>query len=108
MRPPADGPTGLYRTFGDADVLLYIGIGIDVSIKRRLRYHAKYAAWADEIRRVDVKWYDSWPEAKAAETEAIRTEKPRYNLAENEWNQWNWRISTIPPWSRPARPMGNH
>jgi hypothetical protein len=94
MRPLAEGPTGLYRISGDNGVLLYVGIGVCVNLKERVRDHRKKAPWRDEIRAVTVEWYDSWPEAKNAETEAIRSEKPRYNLAENEWNEWNRQVAT--------------
>jgi predicted GIY-YIG superfamily endonuclease len=69
--------TALYRIWGDADLPLYIGISKDFGT--RWKQHAKQQPWWGEMRRLTVEWYDSRPEAEAAEVTAIRAEKPKYN-----------------------------
>jgi hypothetical protein len=73
--------TALYRIFGDADLLLYIGISDDFGI--RWKAEARKFPWWDEHRRMTVEWLDSRPEAEAAETAAIKAEKPKYNKQHN-------------------------
>jgi predicted GIY-YIG superfamily endonuclease len=73
-----DEPTALYRVFGEADLLLYIGISNDFG--RRWKQHARKQPWWDEKRRLTVdQWFDSREEAEAAEATAIMAEKPKYN-----------------------------
>lgn len=70
--------TALYRVFGDADLLLYIGISKDFG--RRWRDHARKQPWWGEMRRLSVDaWYASREEARAVEAVAIKAEKPKYN-----------------------------
>lgn len=70
--------TALYRIYGDEDLLIYIGISKDFG--RRWKEHAKRQSWWGEMRRLAVdEWFDSRPEAEAAETAAIKAEKPKYN-----------------------------
>lgn len=70
--------TALYHVFGEADLLLYIGISKDFG--RRWKEHAKKQPWWDEKRRLTVDgWYDFRPEAEAAEETAIKAERPKYN-----------------------------
>jgi len=74
----SDDETALYRVFGDADLLLYIGISN--SFGRRWTEHAKRQPWWDEKRRLSVDgWFDSREDAEDAETAAIKAEKPKYN-----------------------------
>ncbi len=70
--------TALYRIWGEADLLLYIGISN--SFGKRWKDHAKRQPWWDEMRRLSADaWYDSRPEAEAAEEAAIKAEGPKYN-----------------------------
>ena len=61
--------TALYRIFGDADLLLYIGISNDFG--RRWKQHAKKQPWWPEKRRMTTEWYDSRDDAERAEEAAI-------------------------------------
>ena len=71
-------PTALYRIYGDADLLLYIGISDDFG--RRWKEHAKKQPWWGEMRRLAAdEWFDDRKDAEAAEEAAIKTEKPKYN-----------------------------
>jgi hypothetical protein len=76
--PEVAGPTALYRIYGDADLLLYIGISDDFG--RRWRQHAKKQPWWPERRWMTVDWYDSRAEAEDAETAAIKAEGPVHNI----------------------------
>src|SRR5437764_11236233 len=74
----ADG-IALYRVFGEADLLLYIGISNNFG--RRWKEHAKKQPWWGEMRRLAVDcWYPSRVEAEEAETAAIQAESPKYNI----------------------------
>lgn len=70
--------TAVYHIFGDAGLLLYIGISKNFG--HRWQQHAQVQPWWDEHRRMTVDWYDSRAEAKAVETIAIKTEGPKYNV----------------------------
>lgn len=73
----ADG-TALYRIWGEADLLLYIGISDRFGA--RWREHAKKQPWWPEMRRLSVdQWFGKRADAKAAEEAAIRLEGPKYN-----------------------------
>lgn len=69
--------TALYHIYGDADLLLYIGISKDFG--QRWKSEAKACSWWAEHRRMTVLWYDSRPEAKEAEEAAIKAEHPKHN-----------------------------
>lgn len=73
----SSGRTALYRVIGAADLLLYVGISKDLG--RRWKDEAKSFPWWNEKRRMTIEWYDSRPEAEAAEAKAIHTERPKYN-----------------------------
>jgi hypothetical protein len=69
--------TALYRHFNKEGRLLYVGVSL-TAIKRLVE-HRNGCAWYRQIARIEVEWFDTRDEALAAEAEAIRTEKPRYN-----------------------------
>lgn len=73
-----DPPVALYRHFDAAGVLLYVGITVDVHV--RTRTHAKLAEWAPQAAAGTVTWYPSEAAARAAELEAIKSERPLWNL----------------------------
>jgi len=74
----ASGQTGLYRVFGEADSLLYIGISKHFGV--RWQQHARKQPWWNERRRMTVDFYDGREEALDAEALAIFTEQPKYNV----------------------------
>lgn len=78
--PP--GPTALYRYFDAQDVLLYVGISAYAGA--RFRGHAKRSPWMDCAVRSTITRYPTREEARTAEIEAIRTERPVFNVADNE------------------------
>lgn len=74
--------TAMYRIRGEADALLYIGVSDDFG--RRWKQHAKKQPWWHEMRSLSVDcWYESRPEAEAAEAAAIKAEQPKYNKTHN-------------------------
>jgi predicted GIY-YIG superfamily endonuclease len=79
VRTAAPVETALYRIWGAADALLYIGISKDFG--RRWKEHAKAQPWWAERERMTVdKWYPTWEEARDAEGVAIKAERPKYNV----------------------------
>lgn len=71
--------TALYRHFDADGYLLYVGISL--APLARTRQHRLTSAWIRDVVRVDIEWYASRRRAERAEWEAIRAEKPLYNLA---------------------------
>lgn len=68
----------MYRIFGEADELLYIGMTNSPGI--RWNGHQLVQPWWDELRSLTVEWRDSRPEADAAEKAAVLAEQPKYNV----------------------------
>lgn len=89
-----DTPHRLYRFFGEGGVLLYIGITDD--LPTRLSSHRREKSWWREWRGITATPYPSRQALEAAEIEAIKAEKPLYNVTHNRPRP------TVP--SRPARP----
>jgi predicted GIY-YIG superfamily endonuclease len=74
-------PHALYRFYDRTDVLLYVGISLD--LPARLRKHRREKTWWLEIANITIEPHDSRSDALAAETLAIETEKPLYNDQHN-------------------------
>jgi predicted GIY-YIG superfamily endonuclease len=72
------GPTALYRLFGAKSDLLYIGIAADP--EERWKQHKRTKPWASMVAKRDNTWFKTRSAAEAAETLAIRAERPRYNI----------------------------
>jgi predicted GIY-YIG superfamily endonuclease len=72
------GQTGLYHVYGEADILLYIGVSKHFGV--RWQQHAQKQPWWNERRRMTVDFYDDREEALDAEALAIFTEQPKYNV----------------------------
>jgi predicted GIY-YIG superfamily endonuclease len=70
--------TQLYRHFDQAGRLLYIGIS--VSVMNRLAQHRQDSNWFPLIATVAVVHFPSRREAEDAERNAIREERPIYNI----------------------------
>ncbi|WP_329334683.1 GIY-YIG nuclease family protein [Streptomyces sp. NBC_01352] len=73
-------PTALYRLYDMPGLLLYVGIAIDPA--NRLRQHHADQPWSFAISRQVVDWHPTRAEAAAAETAAIRTEGPVWNVSQ--------------------------
>lgn len=70
--------TGLYRHFDAAGGLLYVGIS--AKPPTRLAEHARGSDWAKAIARVTIEWFETREAALIAETHAIQSEAPAFNL----------------------------
>lgn len=68
----------LYRHFNARGVLLYVGVSN--SPLYRFKSHRNYSHWSDEIVRMDIEHFPCRKSAFAAETAAIKSEKPRHNV----------------------------
>ncbi|MCW2898517.1 MAG: hypothetical protein JWO67_782 [Streptosporangiaceae bacterium] len=71
----------LYRFFNTAAELIYIGISNRVP--RRLDEHGDDKPWYLEIARVDVEHHPDRHAALRAEKNAIKAERPKYNIQHN-------------------------
>lgn len=71
--------TALYRFYDSGMGLLYVGITQDPW--RRWSQHAREKPWYRQAKHWTVTWYESEPLARLAETQAIKGERPRFNIA---------------------------
>ncbi|GHJ55660.1 hypothetical protein Nm8I071_49670 [Nonomuraea sp. TT08I-71] len=81
MRDLSHLPHALYRFFDRADVLLYVGITAD--LPQRMGGHRGEKPWWSQVTRVNVEHFATRKAALAAETIAIKDEKPLYNIQGN-------------------------
>ena len=82
---PADDQTqetALYRWWDEADLLLYVGISDELS--GRTGSHIKGSSWMEFAARSTIARYPTRPEAKEAETAAIKSEHPIFNKQHND------------------------
>jgi hypothetical protein len=68
----------VYRCYDASGRLLYIGSTVDTAV--RFRQHERTADWWPYVARTEVEAFDSTDAALAAETRAIGTEHPRWNV----------------------------
>lgn len=73
--------TALYRHYDARGKLLYIGISL--SAVQRLKQHVGDKEWASEIASVKIEQHDTRDAALKAEAEAIKAERPRWNVKHN-------------------------
>lgn len=71
----------LYRFWDSDGVLLYVGITDD--IQKRWSTHSKTQPWWGRVSRKGFQQYETREEAAAAESTAIRIERPLYNIQGN-------------------------
>lgn len=81
MNSVRDGSTDLYRFFDANDRLLYVGISF--SAVARASQHRSEKDWWPDVARMEVEHLQTRSAALAAESAAIRTEKPLHNVALN-------------------------
>ncbi len=84
-------PTKLYRHFDKDGALLYVGISTNVVV--RLSQHSKYSHWFDEITNITIESYPTRDDALDAETKAIQTENPKYNIAKTKKPYERWSVN---------------
>lgn len=77
VKVDGEGP-GMYRIF-DADRLL-IYVGSSVRVNERVMHHRRRAEWKGRIADVTITRFPTITQARAAEYQAIRTERPALNV----------------------------
>lgn len=75
-------PTAVYYHRNEAGVCLYVGCS--ASPGNRLCGHQSRSEWAQQIVRMDIKWFPTREEALAFEKAEIARLKPQYN---REWRK---------------------
>lgn len=70
----------LYRLFDASGALLYVGISHSPFCDR-LHAHKGDKSWIKQVTTQTIEWYETRWDADRAETVAIATEHPRYNIA---------------------------
>lgn len=88
LRIPAHPLGGgvVYRFKNAEGELIYVGV--TGSLKTRVQAHRGRSFWFSEVASVEATHYRIYREAKAAELEAIRNQRPRYNKRYNpDWEQ---------------------
>lgn len=75
---PSDELHVLYRFFDAEDQLLYVGITADPGT--RWKVHSKQKPGWRQVIRVSLEHFDSRVDLEAAEIEAIKTERPLWNI----------------------------
>jgi hypothetical protein len=71
----------LYRFYGADDTLLYVGITINPG--RRMEKHRNTQPWWTDVARIEMEQHPDLGTLRAAEREAIETEKPLHNVRMN-------------------------
>lgn len=79
MRATGETRHALYRFYDAHENLLYVGISGDPW--RRWREHVRTQPWYPQVVHWAGTWYASEELAGAAEDRAIRSERPRFNIA---------------------------
>ncbi|MBV8664654.1 MAG: helix-turn-helix domain-containing protein [Hyphomicrobiales bacterium] len=74
----SDSPTQLYRHFDAEGRLLYVGISL--AALTRLAQHKERSHWFAAIATVTIETFATREDAIQAETLAIQTEAPRFNI----------------------------
>lgn len=85
-------PHYVYRVYDPFGDLIYIGCSIDVP--SRMSQHYSQAWWGPQAAKVKAKVYPNRFTGRRAESEAIRTERPRWNSTgrgpRNTWTEQDY------------------
>jgi predicted GIY-YIG superfamily endonuclease len=71
----------LYRFFDASDVLLYVGITVDIG--PRFKKHGSDKPWWGSVDRIEIEHFATRGDASAAERKAIKEEHPLHNVVHN-------------------------
>lgn len=74
--------TALYRIWDASGRLLYVGISL--SVIKRLMDHRTTSEWFEHLDTLRVTWYETRSSALQAETAAIKSECPIYNIKDKD------------------------
>lgn len=83
-------PAIVYRFYDADDALLYVGI--TVNDWQRVRDHRGASPWWPQAVKCTFQRCTDRAAAEVAETEAIRTENPRFNALESMTGKRVWRV----------------
>jgi hypothetical protein len=89
---------GLYRFWDSAGRLLYVGISVNPL--SRFDQHRAEKPWWDDIASVTIERYPNRSEVLDAEREAIRSEKPAFNVTHNTSRPTRARAQSAPRGTR--------
>jgi predicted GIY-YIG superfamily endonuclease len=78
-----DHRTALYRLFDADGALLYVGITYDT--EQRFASHRNSSPWWKDVASESIEWHGSRRLALAAESAAIKAERPRHNISGSPW-----------------------
>lgn len=84
--------TSLYRHFGIDGTLLYVGISL--SWPARTKAHMQGSRWFDQVAKVEIEQFPTREDALEAEREAIKREKPKFNVIHNRRRERPPKISS--------------
>lgn len=73
------GATTLYRHYDAAGTLLYVGIAGD--FEERSYWHSRNSKWYVDVCSSTIEWFNTRAEALRAESRAIKSEEPVFNIA---------------------------
>lgn len=92
-----DRPHFVYRLFGAADELLYVGCTSD--LRRRSYNHSREQPWWDEVEGFSIigpfVGEGAKRRARAVEAHIIRTEAPRENIWHSTTSKRFWHLSHL-------------
>lgn len=83
--------TAVYRLYGAAGELIYVGIGFNP--EERMRAHAREKPWWPLVTSSMITWHPDRQSARDAETEAIKSESPVANIAGTPMNDTKTHIA---------------
>jgi predicted GIY-YIG superfamily endonuclease len=78
-----DHRTALYRFFDEIGALLYVGITYDT--EQRFASHRNSSPWWKDVASESNEWHETRSLALAAESAAIKAERPRHNISGSPW-----------------------
>lgn len=78
-RAVLDGRAELYRYYDKGGRLLYVGVSL--SSLMRLTQHRRERTWFDRVSKITIERFPTRAAALAAERNAIRMQRPLFNLA---------------------------
>lgn len=79
----------LYRIYDIAGVLLYVGATTNLTM--RIQDHAGTQPWWDEAADIKLQRFDVFEDLIEAETAAIQTEDPKYNILHAQLPVWSYK-----------------
>lgn len=73
--------TAVYKHIGKDGIILYVGM--TNHMPRRLKEHDKASYWYDDVKNIEIEWFDTRDDAVQYEQEMIRQLSPEHNIHHN-------------------------